>query len=164
MNPSRIGCCVLSLLVVLVAHRAQAQDWTITTADFRTRPALLQGLSPDGVRSVLFVSGSGGASATLRYRVRHGDTLELIADRFEVTAYQIRRWNGLRSSQLVVGRTLILYVPAASSRGNSRARTAKSRDLAQSHARRLATGTAVQPIKTRQASNNPISVKSPSAR
>jgi len=43
--------CVLSLLTAaLLAHDAAAQDWTITTADFRTRPALLHGLSRDGVR------------------------------------------------------------------------------------------------------------------
>lgn len=52
-------------------------------------------------------------SASLRlthYRVRPGDTVDLIADRFNVTAYQIRRWNGLRSSRLTPGRTLHLYV------------------------------------------------------
>src|SRR5439155_19221591 len=45
------------------------------------------------------------------YRVRSSDTLELIADRFDVTPYQIRRWNGLRSSRLASGKTLKLYVP-----------------------------------------------------
>lgn len=43
------------------------------------------------------------------YRVRSGDNLDLIADRFEVTAYQIRRWNHLRSSRLVRGRRLLVY-------------------------------------------------------
>ena len=36
--------------------------------------------------------------------------MDLIADRFNVTAYQIRRWNGLKSSKLTPGRTLHLYV------------------------------------------------------
>jgi membrane-bound lytic murein transglycosylase D len=48
----------------------------------------------------------------VHYRVRPGDTVDLIADRFEVTPYQVRRWNGLGSSRLVVGRTLRLYVAA----------------------------------------------------
>lgn len=48
----------------------------------------------------------------IHYRVRPGDTVDLIADRFDVTAYQIRRWNGLQSSKLAPGRTLRLYVPA----------------------------------------------------
>jgi len=48
----------------------------------------------------------------IHYRVRPGDTVDLIADRFDVTAYQIRRWNGLKSSKLAPGRTLRLYVEA----------------------------------------------------
>ncbi len=43
------------------------------------------------------------------YRVRPGDTVDLIADRFNVTPYQIRRWNGLGSSRLTPGRTLHIY-------------------------------------------------------
>jgi membrane-bound lytic murein transglycosylase D len=55
---------------------------------------------------------TGRGSRLIRYRVRRGDTLELIADRFDVTPYEIRRWNRLRSSRLVAGRTLKIYVPA----------------------------------------------------
>ena len=57
------------------------------------------------------VRGTGPRQLT-HYRVRQGDTVDLIADRFDVTPYQIRRWNGLTSSKLVVGRTLRLYVEA----------------------------------------------------
>jgi peptidoglycan lytic transglycosylase D len=45
-----------------------------------------------------------------RYRVRPGDTLDAIADRFDVTPYQIRQWNHLRGSRIVAGHTLRLYV------------------------------------------------------
>ena len=63
------------------------------------------------------------------YRVRPGDTVDLIADRYNVTAYQIRRWNGLRSSRLTPGRTLRLYVQgSAPARRRSRSRaTARSK-------------------------------------
>jgi membrane-bound lytic murein transglycosylase D len=43
------------------------------------------------------------------YRVKRGDNLDLIADRYDVTTYQIRRWNHLRSSHLVAGRRLLVY-------------------------------------------------------
>lgn len=43
------------------------------------------------------------------YRVRRGDNLELIADRFDVSTYQLRRWNHLRSSRLISGRRLLVY-------------------------------------------------------
>jgi membrane-bound lytic murein transglycosylase D len=52
------------------------------------------------------------AHQLIHYRVRPGDTVDLIADRYDVTAYQIRRWNGLPSSKVVPGRTLRLYVEA----------------------------------------------------
>jgi len=66
-----------------------------------------------------------GPRVAVRYRVRNGDTLEFIADRYDVTPYQIRRWNNLKTSQLIPGASLRIYVAGAS-------RSASS----QSHARR----------------------------
>lgn len=43
------------------------------------------------------------------YRVRPGDNIDLIADQFNVSPYQIRRWNHLRSSRLARGRRLLVY-------------------------------------------------------
>ncbi len=60
------------------------------------------------------------------YRVRPGDTVDLIADRFNVTAYQIRRWNGLKSSKVAPGRTLHIYVEGRA----TTARTSHSRPAA----------------------------------
>ena len=65
----------------------------------------------------------------IHYRVRPGDTVDLIADRYNVTAYQIRRWNGLRSSKLTPGRTLRLYVEAPAT---TTSRTSHSRPAAKS--------------------------------
>ncbi len=53
---------------------------------------------------------STGSGQLVHYRIRRGDTLQLIADRFDVTVYQIRRWNGLKGSRIVAGKTLRLYV------------------------------------------------------
>ena len=67
------------------------------------------------------------------YRVRPGDTVDLIADRFNVTAFQIRRWNGLRSSRLTPGRTLRLYVEGPAGTTSQAAHTrsrSKSKQLA----------------------------------
>ena len=100
-----------------------------------------------------------GTRRALHYRVQPGDTLELVADRFEVTPYQVRVWNGLRSSHLVAGRTLIVYAPAAN-HANSRHRSANPGQSAQRHAKRTLKGAAV----TTKASAASISVKSPSAR
>ena len=57
------------------------------------------------------------------YKVRPGDTLELIADRFDSSPYEIRRWNNLRSSRLTVGKTLKVYAAGARGSPSERRRT-----------------------------------------
>jgi len=51
------------------------------------------------------------------YKVRPGDTLDLVADRFDASAYEIRRWNNLRNSRLTAGATLKVYVPTPTGSG-----------------------------------------------
>jgi membrane-bound lytic murein transglycosylase D len=65
------------------------------------------------VRSLARASGSF-VRRPYYYRIKRGDNLDLLADRYDVTAYQIRRWNHLRSSHLIAGRRLLVYrlVPA----------------------------------------------------
>jgi len=109
---------------------------------FRTSPLLLaqanhltarSSLDPGVHLVVPMPAGSDASLARVRevvprrlvhYRVRPGDTVDLIADRFEVTPYQVRRWNGLGSSKLVAGRTLRLYVAAPA---NTTSRPSSSR-------------------------------------
>jgi membrane-bound lytic murein transglycosylase D len=45
----------------------------------------------------------------VRYRVRRGDRLESIAEQFDVTAADLKRWNGLRSNHVVRGMRLKVY-------------------------------------------------------
>ncbi len=53
------------------------------------------------------------------YRVEHGDTLVTVADRFNVTVQQLRRWNHLIANRLEPGRRLYVAEPARISRSNS---------------------------------------------
>ncbi|MCL6274264.1 LysM peptidoglycan-binding domain-containing protein [Muricauda sp. 2012CJ35-5] len=63
----------------------------------------------------------------IRYRVRSGDYLGKIAERYGVGVSQIKRWNGLRSNNLRIGQRLTIYprkpyIPkqtAAKSKGSS---------------------------------------------
>jgi membrane-bound lytic murein transglycosylase D len=87
----------------------------------------VNGLSVDrldaGARVVIPLSPSTQASLVRvhehyvlrakQYRVKPGDTLELVADRFDVTPYQIRHWNRLHGSGLVAGSSLTVFVPEA---------------------------------------------------
>ncbi len=47
--------------------------------------------------------------AKIRYRVRSGDYLGKIANKFGVRISSIKRWNGLRSNNLSVGQRLTIY-------------------------------------------------------
>ena len=49
------------------------------------------------------------AEDRIRYRVRSGDYLGRIAERYGVGVSQIKRWNGLRSNNLRVGQRLTIY-------------------------------------------------------
>lgn len=48
-------------------------------------------------------------SEKIRYKVRSGDYLGKIAERYGVGVSQIRRWNGLRSNNLRIGQRLTIY-------------------------------------------------------
>ncbi len=45
------------------------------------------------------------------YKVRKGDTLDSVADDFEVPAVKIKKWNHLRGTALVPGHQLVIYKP-----------------------------------------------------
>jgi membrane-bound lytic murein transglycosylase D len=45
----------------------------------------------------------------VRYRVRRGDTLESIADEFDVTVAELKRWNGVRGNRVARGVRLKVY-------------------------------------------------------
>jgi membrane-bound lytic murein transglycosylase D len=63
------------------------------------------------------------------YRVEHGDTLVTVADRFNVTVQQLRRWNHLSTGRLEPGHRLYVAEPArltrASNAGHRSSVTAK---------------------------------------
>ena len=86
------------------------------------------------------------AEDRINYRVKSGDYLGKIAERYGVGVSQIKRWNGLRSNNLRIGQRLIIYPrkpvttassnkkasiksgPAVSLNGNSKVYTVKSGD------------------------------------
>jgi membrane-bound lytic murein transglycosylase D len=73
-----------------------------------------------GKESSLARVHEGGPRYAVRYRVRAGDTLEFIADRYDVTPYEIRRWNNLKTSQLTPGKPLLIYVAGGSRRASNK--------------------------------------------
>ncbi len=47
--------------------------------------------------------------SVVRYRARRGDTIESVADQFNVTPAEIRRWNGMRTNRVAAGMRLKIY-------------------------------------------------------
>jgi len=62
-------------------------------------------------------SSSSKSRLTL-YKVAHGDTLVTVADRFNITVQQLRRWNHLSASHLEPGRRLYVAEPARVTRSS----------------------------------------------
>jgi membrane-bound lytic murein transglycosylase D len=59
----------------------------------------------------------------VHYRVVHGDTLEGIAERFDVTVAELKRWNNIRGTSVPRGSRLRIYAggsPDESSRSKSK--------------------------------------------
>ncbi len=48
-------------------------------------------------------------NASVRYKVRNGDFLGKIANKFGVSVSSIKRWNGLRNNRLKIGQRLTIY-------------------------------------------------------
>lgn len=66
-----------------------------------------------------------GEARLIRYRVRSGDSIWRIAQRFKVSMKKLRGWNGLwKTNALLIGQTLRIYV----GKGAGRIVTRRSRD------------------------------------
>jgi membrane-bound lytic murein transglycosylase D len=96
--------------------------WEVARKYGVTVPALAEanGLSANAglvVGARLDIPGRGGSTTKsseanlMTYKVRRGDTLSEIADKFNVTVRELMTWNRLRqSSSLRTGQRLVLYV------------------------------------------------------
>ncbi len=65
---------------------------------------------PDRVRPSSADGGKTAASKNVvSYRVRKGDTLAGIASTFGVTVRDLKKWNGIRGSRILVGQELLIH-------------------------------------------------------
>jgi membrane-bound lytic murein transglycosylase D len=59
---------------------------------------------------VRFVGRRHAGSNQVSYRVRKGDSLYVIARRFQVSVADLRRWNGISGRLIKPGQQLTVYV------------------------------------------------------
>ncbi len=115
----------------------------------------------DGLAQAVFTTVPQGR--TFYYRVKRGDTLPQIANRYDVTVPDLRRWNGLTQASLTAGQSLRITSDRAPNAANAKratgrkgtATTKASGKNGGNGAKAAGTGTAQQP--------GPRSAKSPGA-
>ncbi len=125
---------------------AQANDLDVTD-DLSTGEALAIPVAP---------AVSAGGMRTAHYRVRRGDTLVTVADRFNVSVEQLTAWNHLRSSRIAPGRTLnvtepVRLAPSRSHRrsnGHSASSREEKKSKSSSTARTVAASSKTRTAKT----------------
>ena len=79
------------------------------------------------------VENSGKNVGRIAYRVKSGDYLGKIANKYRVTVTQIKRWNNLKSTNIRAGQILYIYgSPVSSSTKNSNSSTSKAPSSASS--------------------------------
>jgi len=96
-----------------------------------------------GDELVIPITAARAVAHPQTYKVRRGDTLVTVADRFGVTVEQLRRWNHLRSNAVVSGHSLRVSEPVKlaprvrtrgrSSRGHARSGASSTSSHSKSH-------------------------------
>jgi membrane-bound lytic murein transglycosylase D len=86
-----------------------AKKHNVTVASLRSWNGLESSVIHPGQQlAVTAAAATGGGEATV-YRVRRGDSLIRIAGKFGVTVSQLKAWNNLNSSKIVVGQRLKIH-------------------------------------------------------
>jgi membrane-bound lytic murein transglycosylase D len=55
------------------------------------------------------VTSTRTKNSLFRYKVKRGDTMSELAEKFGVSSAQIRNWNGLSTNKLIAGKTIKIY-------------------------------------------------------
>ncbi len=87
----------------------------------------------EGDELVIPVANSTGGTNALTYAPRRGDSLVTVADRFNVTTENLRRWNHLTTNTITPGKKLYVAEPvrlAPASRGRRKAASSKANTTA----------------------------------
>src|SRR5690606_20548511 len=61
-----------------------------------------------------------------RYRVKRGDTISELAEKFGVPSSMIRKWNNISGNKLIAGKTIKIYTNESSSLGDNTTKTSSN--------------------------------------
>ncbi len=86
---------------------AQIKDWNNLKSNRLVRGRKLMIYSGESRRSS--ENRSIASNRTTKYKVRHGDSLGKVAEKFGVTVAQLKMWNKLTSNKIAAGKLLVLH-------------------------------------------------------
>jgi membrane-bound lytic murein transglycosylase D len=89
-----------------------AKQYRLSTAEIADANELAAGTSLEEGQKLIIPAAARQETTTgklIRYRVRRTDTIATIADEFDVTAAELRKWNHLRADHVVRGTSLRIY-------------------------------------------------------
>ena len=82
-----------------------AEANNLTDDDVKAGTKLIIPITPGRTQTVAY------SQQATHYKVRKGDTVDSVADDFEVPVDKLRKWNHLRGTALTPGRVLVIYKP-----------------------------------------------------
>jgi membrane-bound lytic murein transglycosylase D len=89
-----------------------AKQYRVSPAEVADANELATGASLEEGQKLIIPAAARSETSTgklIRYRVRRTDTIATIADEFDVTAAELRKWNHLRADHVVRGTSLRIY-------------------------------------------------------
>ncbi|HEX4645456.1 MAG TPA: LysM peptidoglycan-binding domain-containing protein, partial [Verrucomicrobiae bacterium] len=89
-----------------------AKQYRVSAAEVADANDLIAGATLEEGQKLIIPAASRPEAATgkmIRYRVRRTDTIGTIADEFDVTTTELRKWNHLRANHVARGMSLRIY-------------------------------------------------------
>ena len=89
-----------------------AKQYRVSPAEIADANELATGSSLEEGQKLIIPAAARSETSTgkaIRYRVRRTDTIATIADEFDVTTAELRKWNHLRADHVVRGTSLRIY-------------------------------------------------------
>ncbi len=85
-------------------------QWVVDKSTYYNKQGIASGDKIDNYKNTPVENNSyATGSNPVYYRIRQGDNLGKIASKYGVSVSEIQRWNGLRSSRIYAGKTLVIY-------------------------------------------------------
>ena len=89
-----------------------ARQYRVTAAEIADANEIAPGSTLDEGQKLIIPAAAraeGGTGKVIRYRVRRTDTIATIADEFDVTPAELRKWNHLKGNRAPRGASLRIY-------------------------------------------------------